>query len=550
MDDSAMQERYRALLLAARNLFSLTSLDDLVENILKYSCTMMQAEACSMFLPDRSTRELVIHSARGKDDAINYFRIPWDKGIAGTAFQQRKFIRVDDALNDPRLLRVTNAKDGLITRSMICAPLVDKDDCFGVLQALNPIDRPVFTRLDQDIFEGLTNIVTGALIRFDREKKINLETRLAQEMAMAMEIQKSYMPPEELCLPRSEMRVRYRAARTIGGDFYASIPLSDDRLLVALGDVSGKGIPAALTTAQITTEMHALAPFADEGGLEVYVKALNDELCKRLAAGRFAATTFMLYNPHENNMEVICAGQFEPWRWHNDAWEAVPVLHALALGIFPGQQFTPTVLPALPGEKWALFSDGINEGRSATGEEFGMDRLRESLGTSGHVANTIAKAWSGWEGFVDSEYQHDDACLAVILLKPEPKLEVASAAANCKHCRQFIEEWALTAGYPDLERGGIVLAADEAVTNVIRHTYKGAADKPIVLSAEITDGHLHLRLRDYGPHVDPEALKGRALEDVKPGGLGLHLLKTVFTTVEHNKLADGNEWHLAKPLPA
>src|SRR5260370_22469473 len=141
MDDSEMQERYRALLLAARNRFSLTNLDALVENILKYSCTMMQAEACSMFLPDRPRRELIIYSARGKDDAINEFRIPWDKGIAGTVFQQRKFMRIDDAENDLRLLRTTSLKTGFVTRSMLCAPLVDKDDCFGVLQALNPIRR-------------------------------------------------------------------------------------------------------------------------------------------------------------------------------------------------------------------------------------------------------------------------------------------------------------------------------------------------------------------------------------------------------------------------
>jgi len=550
MEDSGMQERYRALLLAARNLFSLTSLDDLVENILKYSCTMMQAEACSMFLPDRATRELVIHSARGKQDAINYFRIPWDKGIAGEAFQKRKFIRVDDALNDPRLLRVTNAKSGLVTRSMICAPLVDKEECFGVLQALNPIDRPVFTRLDQDIFEGLTNIVTGALIRFDRELKINTEIKLAQEMAMALEIQKSYLPPDELCLPRSEMRVRYRPARTIGGDFYASIALPEDKLLVALGDVSGKGIPAALTTAQITTEMHALAPFAEEGGLEAYVNGLNDELCKRLAAGRFAATTFLLHDPKRETMEVICAGQFEPWRWRNEAWEQVAVPHALALGIFRGQKFRATVLPALPGEKWALFSDGINEGRSRSGEEYGFDRLRDGLGTTGHAAENLESAWNNWENFVDCEHQHDDACLALILLKPEARLEFTSAAKNCKLCRNFIENWALAAGFPDLERGRIVLAADEAVTNIIRHTYCSAPDKPIILSAEITGGFLHLRLRDYGPPVDPVALKGRELEDIKPGGLGLHLLKSVFTVVEHIPQPDGNEWHLAKPLAA
>ncbi len=541
-----MQERYRALLLAARNLFSLTNLDDIVEHILKYSCTMMQAEACSMYLPDRIRRELIIYSARGKDDAINAFRIPWDKGIAGTVFQQRKFLRIDDAQNDPRLLRTADQKTGFVTRAMLCAPLVDRDDCFGVLQALNPVGRPVFTQDDQDIFEGLTSIVTGALVRFDREAKINLEIKLAREMTLAMEIQKSYLPPEELSLPRSEMRVRYRPARTIGGDFYASISLPDDRLLAAVGDVSGKGIPAALTTAQITTEMQALSPIANSG-LSAYVNVLNDALCQRLAAGRFAATTFLLYDPQREVMEIICAGQFSPWRWQNDAWEEVKVPHALALGIFPGHQFATTEIPCKAGERWLLFSDGINEGRNPEGEEYGMERLRNSLGP-GSAAHTLNHAWNDWEHFVDQEHQHDDACLALVLLKPAAKLDVMSSAKSCKHCREYIENWALAAGFTDLVRGQIVLAADEAITNVMRHTYGGAIDKPIELSAEIADDLLHLRMRDYGPHVDPEKLKGRQLDDIKPGGLGLHLLQSVFSVVEHKPLSEGNEWHLAKPL--
>jgi sigma-B regulation protein RsbU (phosphoserine phosphatase) len=546
MDESATQERYRALLLAARNLFSLTSLDDLVENILKYACVMMQAEACSMFLPDRAAHELILYSADGKDDAINNFRIPWDKGIAGIVFQERKFLRIDDAQNDPRVLRAADEKTGFVTRAMLCAPLVDKNDCFGVLQALNPIGRPIFTQLDEDIFEGLTNIVTGALIRFDREDKIDREEKLEREMAMAMEIQKSYLPPEELCLPRSEMRVRYRPARTIGGDFYACIALPGDRLLAALGDVSGKGIPAALTTAQITTEVQALSRLAGNG-LEAYVNALNDQLCQRLAAGRFAATTFLLHDPQAETMEVICAGQFEPWRCRSEQWEPVAVPHALALGIFPGQKFTATKFTAQPGEKWLLFSDGINEGRSSYGEEYGMDRLRASLGI-GSAEACLKRAWSQWENFVDDEHRHDDACLALVLLKPAASLTMPSAAINCRQARGFIESWALAAGYSDLMRGSIVLAADEAVTNVIRHTYQGSPDQEIILSAEITGGHFHLRLRDFGPPVDPQKLKGRDLSDIKPGGLGLHLLRNIFTVVEHRHLPDGNEWHLAKPL--
>jgi len=86
------------------------------------------------------------------------------------------------------------------------------------------------------------------------------------------------------------------------------------------------------------------------------------------------------------------------------------------------------------------------------------------------------------------------------------------------------------------------------VTNIMRHTYGGAPDKPIILSAEIKEGLLHLRMRDYGPQVDTEKLKGRELEDIKPGGLGLHLLQSVFSVVEHIPLPDGNEWHLAKPI--
>lgn len=546
MDDYAMAERYRALLLAARNLFSLTDLEDLVENILIYSCTMMQAEACSMYLPDFTTKELVIYSARGKQDAINAFRIPWDKGIAGTVFQQRKFMRIDDAQGDERLFRTADLKTGFVTRAMVCAPLVDRDECFGVLQALNPVGRANFTPLDEDIFDGLVNIVTGALVRFDRELKIDRETRMEQELALAMEIQKSYLPPEELSLARAEMRVRYRPARSIGGDFYASIPLSGDRLLAALGDVSGKGIPAALTTAQITGELQALAHIAEDG-LAPYVNALNHALCQRLAAGRFAATTFLLYDPQRETTEVICAGQFPPWRWRSDVWEPVSVPSMLGLGIFRHQCYEATEFSTQPGEKWLLFSDGINEGRNRSGEEFGFERLHASLGL-GSAASVLARSWAAWETFVDRDHQHDDACIALILTKPPATLDITSCPSDCKRARRFIEDWALAAGYGDLERGRIVLAADEATTNIMRHTYHGAPDQPIFLSAAIDDERLHLRLRDYGPAVNVAELKGRALEDIKPGGLGLHLLSTVFDVVEHAVLADGNEWHLAKPL--
>jgi sigma-B regulation protein RsbU (phosphoserine phosphatase) len=343
------------------------------------------------------------------------------------------------------------------------------------------------------------------------------------------------------------MRVRYQPARTIGGDFYVALPLPDDRLLVAIGDVSGKGIPAALTTAQIICEMQALAPVAEKG-LDVYVTALNKALCQRLAAGRFVATTFLLYHPGRETMEIICAGQFEPWRWADDQWNPVQAPHNLALGIFPSYESEITVFPCKPGEKWLLFTDGINEGRNPAGDDYGFKRLRHSLGQSS-AAEVLTRAWNVWKSFVDSVELHDDACMALVVTKPPAELRIGSHAAECKVARNFVEDWARVAGFTDLERGRIVLAADEGITNVMRHTYQSAPDQPIMLSAEIADGRLHLRLRDFGPPVDKAKLKGREMEDVKPGGLGLNLLKMVFDVVDHTALPDGNIWHLAKPLP-
>lgn len=540
--------RYQALLRAARNLFQLTDLNDVIEHVLKHSLSIMEVEACSMYLPDRMTKELVIYSARGSED-VNFHaaRIPWDAGIAGQVFQQKTMIRVDDVQNDPRFLRDMDKKSGFISRAMLCFPLNEKDDCLGVLQAINPICG-VFSDEDQDLLWALSSIMASALLRLEREKKLMAEAKLNRELSLAHEIQKSFLPPEKVILPRAELHVRYQPARTIGGDFYAAIPLENDRFLVAIGDVSGKGIPAALTTAQVTGEINALSIFA-KGDLREWVRMLNHGLCGRLAAGRFVATTFLLYDPHAGKMEVACAGQFAPWRWDGQRWAAVDVPSALPLGILSEYEYESRVFDCQPGEKWLLFSDGINEGRNNLKEEYGLERLQESL-TEGDPEAVLETAWKKWHDFTVCHDLHDDACLALVACRPAENLVLTSEASCCKLGRRFVEGWGMHAGFSDLERGQMVLAVDEAFTNVIRHAYGSKPGQKIEFNAGIQDGKLILKIRDYGPPIDPSLLKGRDLKDIKPGGLGLPLLHMIFPEVEFQALPDGTELRLAKPVPA
>ena len=200
------------------------------------------------------------------------------------------------------------------------------------------------------------------------------------------------------------------------------------------------------------------------------------------------------------------------------------------------------------GEKWLVWSDGINEGRNAAGEEYGMERFRSGL-ILNSPALTLRHAWANWAAFVDQTHLHDDACLALLVTKAPNSLSISSCSSQCKVARRFVEAWTQTAGYPDLERGFIAMAVDEAVTNIIRHTYKSQANCKIEVSVEVTATHLRFTLRDYGPPVDPEKLKGRDLDDIKPGGLGLHLIHSQFPVVQYNPQPDGNQWVLARPLP-
>ncbi len=105
--------------------------------------------------------------------------------------------------------------------------------------------------------------------------------------------------------------------------------------------------------------------------------------------------------------------------------------------------------------------------------------------------------------------------------------------------RAVVDEGASMAGFNDDDRHNIVLAVTEAVTNVIRHVYEGSTEKRIDLVLEAQDHRFHLDIIDYGLYVSPENIHSRPLEEVRPGGLGVHLIRSTMDEVEYNQNAHG-----------
>lgn len=137
---------YAGLLDLAGEISREENLDDLLLKILTKSLPWMRVEACSIFLHDASSGDMVIHSAHGESaPKLAAFRVPAGKGIVSVAMQEKVLVRVDDAVRDDRVYKEADKKTGWVTRALLAAPLLDGGECLGVIEFLNPVGRREFT---------------------------------------------------------------------------------------------------------------------------------------------------------------------------------------------------------------------------------------------------------------------------------------------------------------------------------------------------------------------------------------------------------------------
>lgn len=544
--------RLRALLDVARALGEAMEHAELIRTILAQMAEVMDAEASSVFLHDPETNELVMHAPHGpRAEQLLSLRLPDDKGIAGSVFQSRQFVNVRDAQKDPRFFRDADKKSGFVTHALMCAPLLDKGQCLGVIQALNPRHAPSFSDEDEGIFEGFALLATSAIVRLRAQEEALRRKRIEQELSIAREIQQAFLAARLPACACVRLAAYNEPARDISGDFYSVEELPDGRVLVALGDVSGKGIPAALTMARASAEIRALAPGLSDLG--EWMGRLNDALCRDSVGGRFVAMTALLFEPGSSIVQACAAGQFPPLRLRDGQAGEVPLPRQLALGIAPGIGFVATHLDLVPGDLWLLFSDGVTEARDPSGDEFALARLRDSLTQAPTAHGAIDSVVASLRQFTGKAGSHDDATLIVAEWRgaaPPASWTIPAQPEALKTSRDIIERWAHFAGLPDADVGCLILGADEAAANIIRHAYRGA-EGTIEYSAAIDDDgqSLAIRLRDHGTPVSEERLKGRDIEDVRPGGLGLHFMRCTFDEVRFEPHPDGTTLHLRKKLP-
>lgn len=373
---------YKGLVEVSALINSITDYNELLRAVIDVARRVIHAEAASIFLLNKETGdlELTISSYSEGDYRLNNnLIVPKGRGIAGWVSENCEGVLIRDAYSDPRFYADADKATGFHTRSILCAPLKHADNLIGVLQLLNPRDRQSFDEQDLEAFIAYANMVATAMEKLRSLETMRQQERIRRDLAVAAEIQQELLSlaiPSEI--PGFDVHAYNAAASNVGGDFYDVFVKSPYEIMFAIGDVSGKGISAALLMAQTLSALQFV--FRTSTGPANALMRLNEVLCDRIVRGMFITAIVGRVVLPENRIEMASAGHCLPilLRRHSHP-EEVAVLPALPLGIEPRTHYSQTRLNMNPGDYLILYTDGLSESRHSGDGKFFDEILHDAL---------------------------------------------------------------------------------------------------------------------------------------------------------------------------
>jgi sigma-B regulation protein RsbU (phosphoserine phosphatase) len=354
----------------SREMTSILDPDRLLTRIGELLRRLIDYQMFSILLVDEPSQTLQHRvSVRYKENIQLKHDIPIGKGLVGAAAALREPVLVPDVSRDPRYIMLNPE-----TRSELCVPLLYKDKVIGVLDLENT-RRGYF---NEEHVRTLTTAAAQIAIAIENarlyERIAREERRLERDLRMASEVQRHLLPPCCPAMPAAEFAAKFEPARTIGGDVYDFIPYSGGRMGIFVGDVSGKGAPAALFAALVAGILRSMAGM--EPGSSEMLNAINTSLLERRIESHYVAAIYAIWDDERHLMTVSNSGQPRPIHCHRGKTHVVEST-GLPLGLMDDAEHDEIAIAAHPGDVFVFFSDGLLDAMNAKEEFFGRTRLEE-----------------------------------------------------------------------------------------------------------------------------------------------------------------------------
>jgi sigma-B regulation protein RsbU (phosphoserine phosphatase) len=361
----------RTLAHISHEFSSILDLNDLLGKIASTVRAIIPYDAFSILLVDAEAKALRHRFSIRYDQRVNIDNIPLGRGLTGAAAESREVVRVHDTTKDPRY--IASHPD---IRSEVAVPLTHHDKVVGVMDLES--DRVGFFTDDHLRTLSLLAPQIATSVENARlyEEVAIRERRLEEDLEAARELQSVLMPDVAPDIEGLEAAVKLRPAREISGDIYDFFEYKDGRTVIAFGDVSGKGAAAALYGGLMNGLLRTLAPRRARPA--ELMRALNDALIERRVESRYVTLFVALWDPSTRRFVMANAGAMPPMICRGGEMLKVRV-EGVPLGLLPAREYDEIVFQAEPGDTLLLYSDGVTDHLSSTGQEFGRGRLANLL---------------------------------------------------------------------------------------------------------------------------------------------------------------------------
>jgi len=427
----------------------------------------------------------------------------------------------------------------------LVVPLINQGELIGLLNLGPRLSEQEYSADDRRLLENLARHVAPAvmvaqLVRQQETEARNRE-RIEQELRVATLIQQNFLPKEAPSLDGWHLAAHYQPAREVGGDFYDFIGLDDGRLGIVIGDVTDKGVPAALVMASTRSIIRGAAQRLSSPA-EV-LRRVNDLLCPDIPPNMFATCMYCILDPVSGRLVYSNAGHNLPYLYTTGGAIELRAT-GMPLGLLPGMSYDDHEVIVKPGESVLFYSDGLVEAHNADHEMFGFPGLQELVAQQGDRKDLIAVVSDALEAFADKAIDQEDDVTLVTLAREMTdagsldgggdllsEFEVASEPGNE---RTAIERVAIVVdGLLDearLER--LKTAVGEATMNAMEHGNKYQAGVPVVIRVQTTGDELVVAVTDSaGAEPIPEAttpdLDAKLAGLQTPRGWGLFLIENM-----------------------
>ena len=399
---------------SSRELTSILDREKLLRTVAELVKRLIDYQLFSVMLWNEETQVLEHTFSLGWDSGFckkDGFALGY--GVTGNAAALRQPIRVPNVHLNPHY---TDCGHGVEVRSELAVPLVFKDRLIGVLD-LESVEYNAFTEQHEQMLSTLASYIAVALENARLyEKVFEDERRLESDLETAREMQKGLLPGSVPTFAGLDIGFGYEPARQLGGDFYDFLPYGPDRLAVAVGDVAGKGTPAALYGSMAVGILRGRVVENPWEPGEM-LNEINRQLERHRIDNRFVAMVFAVFDSRDRSLTLANAGFPRPVLVRDGKVEDLQV-EGLPLGMFAAVQHEQLRLELQPGDVVVLSSDGIYESIGRNREEFGVRKLRALLiEHADHPAQEIADAVLRSAEHYVRETTHESDDRTVVVLK-------------------------------------------------------------------------------------------------------------------------------------